>query len=298
MQNAKFCCKGFHASSLRGKRHKKRHKMRLEKCVESFSSASNTMQAGNPLLFTSSSSDPDNDALTQSWDFGDDTRGGGSSIAHVFPSAGTFTVKLLVADGKGGSSSTTQSITVTAGTPAGPALNVEVWNRIRDNAVFFGNAPYMRRQIRAFAAVSAALGNTPPGILISSVSPASGQVANTTNSTTFTATVSDLEDSNCCTVTWSSDLDGNMGTGNPFTFKFEGKQGKRTITATVKDSAGRTSSATTTYSIYNNSTTTTVFDVATFLKLRQFMPELQRKLNSRCGYAKRHQETFRATTQP
>ncbi len=92
--------------------------------VAAFTTAAPTIKAGEALLFTSSSSDPDGDVLTQSWDFGDDTRGGGSSIAHVFASAGDFTVKLLVADGKGGSSSTTQSITVTAGEPVGPALEV------------------------------------------------------------------------------------------------------------------------------------------------------------------------------
>ncbi len=93
--------------------------------VSSFMAASNTIKAGDALLFTSSSSDPDGDVLTQSWDFGDDTRGGGSSIAHVFPSAGAFIVKLTVGDGKGGSSNTTQSITVTAGEPVGPALEVK-----------------------------------------------------------------------------------------------------------------------------------------------------------------------------
>ena len=92
--------------------------------VAAFTAAAPTIKAGDPLLFTSSSSDPDGDALTQSWDFGDDTRGGGLSIAHVFPSAGAFIVKLTVGDGKGGVDSTTQSITVTAGEPTGAPLAV------------------------------------------------------------------------------------------------------------------------------------------------------------------------------
>ncbi len=100
--------------------------------VAAFTAAAPTVKAGDALLFTSSSSDPDGDVLTQSWDFGDDTRGGGPSIAHVFPSAGDFTVKLLVADGKGGSSSTTQSITVTAGAPLG--ADVTVIGTITDSA--------------------------------------------------------------------------------------------------------------------------------------------------------------------
>ena len=100
--------------------------------VAAFTAASPTVKAGEALLFTSTSSDPDGDALTQSWDFGDSTRGGGSSIAHVFPTAGAFTVKLTVGDGKGGSNSTTQSVTVTAGEPVGAPL--EVSGQITDTA--------------------------------------------------------------------------------------------------------------------------------------------------------------------
>ena len=92
--------------------------------VAAFTAAAPTIKAGDALLFTSTSSDPDGDALTQSWDFGDDTRGGGSSIAHVFPSAGAFIVKLTVGDGKGGVGNTTQIITVTAGEPTGAPLAV------------------------------------------------------------------------------------------------------------------------------------------------------------------------------
>ena len=48
----------------------------------------------------SASSDPDKDALTYSWDFGDGLRGGGVSIAHEFSSGASFMVKLTVSDGK------------------------------------------------------------------------------------------------------------------------------------------------------------------------------------------------------
>jgi hypothetical protein len=100
--------------------------------VAASSPATFTIAAGEPLLFTSTSSDPDGNPITQSWDFGDDTRGGGSSIAHVFVAVGTYTVKLTVADDKGGSSSATQSVTVTAGDPLG--ANVNVTGTITDSA--------------------------------------------------------------------------------------------------------------------------------------------------------------------
>jgi PKD domain len=84
-----------------------------------------TVQAGTSLTFTSNSSDPDGDALTLSWDFGDGVRGGGSSIAHVFAKAGSFNVKLTASDGKGGISSEQKSIVISASNVvAGNALNV------------------------------------------------------------------------------------------------------------------------------------------------------------------------------
>lgn len=87
--------------------------------------ATTTVQAGTPLIFVSSSSDPDSDALTLSWDFGDGVRGGGSSIAHVYAKTGSYSVKLTASDSKGGSSSEQKSITVSAsGGVAGTKLSV------------------------------------------------------------------------------------------------------------------------------------------------------------------------------
>ncbi|MBN1575077.1 MAG: tandem-95 repeat protein, partial [Chitinispirillaceae bacterium] len=62
----------------------------------------------------SGSTDPDYDALTYAWTFGD---GGGSTaakISHSYTTAGSYTAKLKVSDGKGGSDSTTLTISVAA----------------------------------------------------------------------------------------------------------------------------------------------------------------------------------------
>src|SRR5439155_966681 len=51
--------------------------------------------------FSNRSSDPDGDTLTSSWDFGDGFAGTDPSPAHIFTSAGEFTVTLVVTDAAG-----------------------------------------------------------------------------------------------------------------------------------------------------------------------------------------------------
>ncbi|WP_025742139.1 PKD domain-containing protein [Aquimarina pacifica] len=62
-------------------------------------SSSTSGEAPFAIDFDSSeSSDPNGDALVYTWDFGDGTTGGGSSVSHTF-GAGTFQVVLTVSDG-------------------------------------------------------------------------------------------------------------------------------------------------------------------------------------------------------
>jgi hypothetical protein len=79
-------------------------------------------------------SDPDGDALTYAWDFGDGGSATGSTASHVYAGTGAFTVKVTVSDGKLSASAPTFSVTVArslAGTWSGPvdpgfASNVSV----------------------------------------------------------------------------------------------------------------------------------------------------------------------------
>ena len=72
-------------------------------------------QAGQAIAFDgTASSDPEGDALSFSWDFGDGTKGGGRAIAHRYALAGTYTATLVVNDGQGHSATRSRAITVTA----------------------------------------------------------------------------------------------------------------------------------------------------------------------------------------
>jgi hypothetical protein len=63
------------------------------------------------VSFTASTSDPDGDALTYNWNFGDGSTGSGASVEHVYNSAGTFNATVTVTDGKGGTATGTGNMT-------------------------------------------------------------------------------------------------------------------------------------------------------------------------------------------
>lgn len=72
-----------------------------------------TGTAGNPVTFDGSgSSDADKDPLTYTWDFGDGQSGTKVSPTHAYAKAGTYTVKLTVDDGQGGTNSATTTATI------------------------------------------------------------------------------------------------------------------------------------------------------------------------------------------
>ena len=52
-------------------------------------------------------SDPDNQSLTYSWNFGDGATGSGQTASHVYATGGTFTVTLSVSDGSEAATTTT-----------------------------------------------------------------------------------------------------------------------------------------------------------------------------------------------
>ncbi|MEP6759359.1 MAG: PQQ-dependent sugar dehydrogenase [Actinomycetota bacterium] len=69
------------------------------------------------------SSDPDGDPLTYDWNFGDGSaHATGSTASHTYGSAGTYTMTLIVKDGRGGQGSTTLRIDA-GNTPPVPVIS-------------------------------------------------------------------------------------------------------------------------------------------------------------------------------
>ena len=78
---------------------------------------SSTISGDIPLTVSfdaSGSSDPDGDAITYSWDFGDGSSDTGISPSHIFTAVGVFSVVLTVTDSRGAATTATESITVNA----------------------------------------------------------------------------------------------------------------------------------------------------------------------------------------
>jgi len=103
--------------------------------------------------------------------------------------------------------------------------------------------PAVRRWVNAAAAVDAAFaaaGNQPPVVRL--FSPASSPATLQANQGgVFRVVATDVEDGPaCCTVIWSSDIDGELGRGATITASFA-SLGRRIVTVRAVDSGGRSS---------------------------------------------------------
>jgi PKD repeat protein len=83
-----------------------------------------TIGAGDSVAFNATATDADNDTLTYAWDFGDTATSTQQNPIHTYNTPGTYTAKVTVSDGKGGTASKTFTITVelrkvTVNTPIG-----------------------------------------------------------------------------------------------------------------------------------------------------------------------------------
>jgi PKD repeat protein len=72
------------------------------------------VRVGVPISFTATAADPDGDAVTYAWDFGDGTTSAEQNPTKAFLAAATRTVRVTASDGKGGEASATLTVVVQA----------------------------------------------------------------------------------------------------------------------------------------------------------------------------------------
>lgn len=77
-------------------------------------------------LSGATSTDPDGEIDTYTWDFGDGGSGSGKTVPHTYAAVGTYTIVLTVADNWGATDQAAKTVYVTAPTPAGPTASFTV----------------------------------------------------------------------------------------------------------------------------------------------------------------------------
>ena len=113
------------------------------------------------------SSDPDNEALTYAWLFGDGTGASGATVSHIYTFPGHHFAILTADDNRGGESRDTLAIVVTASSSFPTSAVLDVFNRADGSlgVAWGGSAAALgiAAQRVASSGPSAALWNTPAG---------------------------------------------------------------------------------------------------------------------------------------
>ena len=138
---------------------------------------------------------------------------------------------------------------------ANPSLSA---NQVRDTLFSTAHSsgdPKVNRTVNALGAVQAALGNAPPSITVFGGTNMTRQL---NHQQVLSAQVNDFEDgNNCCDISWVSDVDGDLGTGNSITHTFT-TEGVRTITLSASDQDGGVGQEFITLTIENTAPSVTI----------------------------------------
>jgi PKD repeat protein len=92
---------------------------------------------GQPVSFTPAVSDPEGDAVTLSWRFGDGQTASGPSPSHAYDAPGTYAVVLTATDEHGAVTTQTRSVTVAADPGPSPSFVYAPAAPLTDDVVTF-----------------------------------------------------------------------------------------------------------------------------------------------------------------
>jgi serine protease len=122
---------------------------------------------------------------------------------------------------------------------ANPSLKPGEVEQILRSTAYGSSDPQVSRIVDADAAVRKALGGGNIAPLVEITQPSAGaQVPyGSFNTMSFRARAYDVESDDCCTFSWSSDVDGPLGAGSPLDAGF-GAPGQRAVTVTATDKGG------------------------------------------------------------
>ena len=95
---------------------------------------SSRVAAGQPVAFSASASDANQDPITTTWSFGDGATGIGTSTSHAYATPGTYTVTATVSDGLAQAQSTTVVTATRTSGPAGPGPGATRTATVRSSA--------------------------------------------------------------------------------------------------------------------------------------------------------------------
>ncbi|MDX2472903.1 MAG: S8 family serine peptidase [Candidatus Krumholzibacteria bacterium] len=138
---------------------------------------------------------------------------------------------------------------------ANPELNADEVRDILFDTAHLSGDDQVNRYVNALGAVQSAMGNAPPTITVFGGTDITRQL---NHEQVLSAMVSDFEDgNNCCDITWFSDVDGDLGTGNSITHAFT-TEGVRTITLSATDQEGGLGRAFITLNVENTAPSVTI----------------------------------------
>jgi hypothetical protein len=138
---------------------------------------------------------------------------------------------------------------------ANPALDSDQVKDILFDTAHSSPDDKVNRYVNALGAVQSALGNAAPTITVFGGTDITRQL---NHEQTFSASVTDFEDgSNCCDITWTSNLDGDLGSGNSITHTFT-TEGTRLITLSATDGDGALGQEVITLDVVNSAPSVTI----------------------------------------